>query len=79
MSITALPKRSPRDDESHREFLLMQLRALTLRARLTAAELDSLGCALKGGFITPEGAIAWLADLGLSAFIDIPKNKEAAA
>jgi hypothetical protein len=42
------------------EFLLSSIRTATLRARLVANELDTIGMSLKRNLISVEGAIAWL-------------------
>jgi hypothetical protein len=47
------------------EFVLAALRAATLRARLAASELDTIGLALKRNLVTVEGALAWLHDADL--------------
>ena len=47
------------------EFLLSALRVATVRARLAATELDSIGVALKRGLISYDDAVAWLHDVDL--------------
>jgi hypothetical protein len=47
------------------EFLLSALRVATLRARLAANELDSIGVALKRGLVSHDDAVAWLNDIDL--------------
>ena len=47
------------------EFLLACLRAASLRAKLIATELDSVGVALRHNFVSHDGAIEWLRDLDL--------------
>ena len=51
------------DTEACREFLLCELRRMSTRARLPALECDSIGTALKGNLIQPEGALAWLDEI----------------
>jgi hypothetical protein len=46
-----------------RELVLGQLRIYSLRCKLCANELDHIGVALKGGFISVECALEWAADL----------------
>jgi hypothetical protein len=46
-----------------RELVLAQLRVSSLRCRLCANEIDTIGVALKGGFISPECAIEWVSSL----------------
>jgi hypothetical protein len=51
------------DDESFREFFLNALRGASLRARLMANELDTLGVAFKNKFISSEDAMRALDEL----------------
>jgi hypothetical protein len=58
------PVRSgPAEDQS--EFLLTCLRVASLRVKLIATELDSVGVALRHNFVSHDGAIEWLRDLDL--------------
>jgi hypothetical protein len=62
------------------EFLLSSLRVASLRARLAATELDSVGVALKGGIVAHDDAVAWLRDLDLlDHVIHRPGHDECAA
>jgi hypothetical protein len=45
--------------------LLTCLRAASLRARLIATELDSVGVALRHNFVSHDGAVEWLRDVDL--------------
>ena len=66
-----------RDGALHREFLLSQLRCASLRAKLAANELDSIGVALRGNLITSDCAVEWLSDVGLSDCIaHLPEVKQ---
>jgi len=47
------------------EFLLACLRAASLRAKLIATELDSVGVALRHNFVSHDGAVEWLRDIDL--------------
>ena len=47
------------------EYVLSALRCATLRARIAAAELDTIGLALRRNIISVEGALAWLHDANL--------------
>ena len=47
------------------EFLLTCLRAASLRAKLIATELDSVGVALRHNFVSHDGAVEWLHALNL--------------
>ena len=53
------------EEEQHREFLLVALRAATVRARLIQADLETVGVALKAGLIGSETAVAWIREAGL--------------
>ena len=50
-------------------YLLAELHCASLRARLQRHDIDAIGLALKGGLITPEQAIALLADCDCLQFI----------
>jgi hypothetical protein len=62
------------EDASHVEFLLALLRVARLRAKLAACEFDCVGVALRSGFTSYEGAIAWLDDAGLLDHINPPPD-----
>jgi hypothetical protein len=47
------------------ELLLSAIRTAVLRAQMDAAEIETIGIALKSGTISPEYAVQWLADIGL--------------
>ena len=53
------------ENSDQSEFLLVCLRAASLRARLIATELDSVGVALRHNFVSHDGALKWLHDLNL--------------
>jgi hypothetical protein len=53
------------DESSDTEFLLSALRVATLRAKLAANELDSVGVALRNKLVTYDDALAWLCDVDL--------------
>lgn len=59
---------------SFRDFMLAELRCAALRSRLVAAEIDSIGVALRGNFITEDDAIAWLDDCGALQFLSAPRH-----
>jgi hypothetical protein len=46
-----------------RDFLLGELRCAALHARLAAAEIDSIGIALRGGIIATDAALEWLLEV----------------
>jgi hypothetical protein len=52
-------------ENSESEFLLACLRAASLRAKLIATELDSIGVALRHNLVSHDGAIEWLRDIDL--------------
>jgi hypothetical protein len=54
--------------EQRKPFVLSELRCASLRCRLWAADLDSIGIALKADFITAEQALELL-DPDARAFI----------
>jgi hypothetical protein len=56
---------SPEDQALLKVFLLSALRAATCRCDLDRNELVTIGHALHNDWITAEGAVAWLADIGL--------------
>jgi hypothetical protein len=45
------------------EFTLAALRCACLRVKLIDNELAAIGIALKGGFISPDTALAWAEDI----------------
>ena len=55
----------PVGNSTERDVLLSALRSGALRAKLDANELQTIGIALRSHMISPEDAIAWLADIGL--------------
>jgi hypothetical protein len=61
-----------------REYLLAELRAATLRARLWQADIDAVGVALKAGLISPDQAIEHLSDCGLLLLLGVRQEQEAA-
>jgi hypothetical protein len=61
-----------------REYLLAELRAATLRARLWQADIDAVGVALKAGLISPDQAIEHLSDCGLLRLLGVRQEQEAA-
>jgi hypothetical protein len=65
----------PSQSDSHREFLLAEIRCLSLRAKLTANELDSVGVALRGGFIDAECAVEWIDEIGLLNLVRAPERR----
>jgi hypothetical protein len=58
-------RNDPVENSDQSEFLLTCLRVASLRAKLTATELDSIGVALRHNFVSLEGAFEWLHALNL--------------
>ena len=56
------------------EYLIQELRCAALRARLWQADIEAVGVALRGGLISPEQAVALLADCDCLQLIS-PKEK----
>jgi hypothetical protein len=52
-------------DTGDAALLVNAIRCATLRARLDAVELDSVGLALTRHLITPRCAVSWLREIGL--------------
>ena len=44
------------------------------RSRLVTAQIDSIGVALRGNFITEDNAIAWLDECGALQFVSAPRD-----
>jgi hypothetical protein len=55
-------------------FLLISLRKAVLRCDIDKNELQSIGTALNHDWITVEGAMSWLSDLGLASQV-IPDHE----
>jgi len=61
-----------------REYLLAELRAAALRARLWQVDIDAVGIALKAGLISPDQAVEHLSDCGLLRLLGLREEQEAA-
>jgi hypothetical protein len=61
-----------------REYLLAELRAAALRARLWQADIDAVGLALKADLISPDQAVEHLSDCGLLRLLAVREEQEAA-
>jgi hypothetical protein len=61
-----------------REYLLAELRAAALRARLWQADIDAVGIALQAGFISPDQAVEALSDCGLLRLLGLREEQETA-
>jgi hypothetical protein len=62
-----------------REYLLAELRAAALRARLWQADIDAVGLALKAGLISADQAVEHLADCGVLCLVGLREEQGAAA
>ena len=60
-----------------REYLLAELRAAALRARLWQADIDAVGLALKAGLISPDQAVEHLSDCGFLRLLAVREEQEA--
>jgi hypothetical protein len=65
-------------ERDKREYLLAELRAAALRARLRQADIDAVGLALKAGLISPDQAVEHLSDCGLLRLLAVREEQEAA-
>lgn len=54
-----------KDDERHKEFLILALTAAARRAKLMEADINTIGFALKSGLIGPDVAVRWIVEAGL--------------
>ena len=62
-----------------REYLLAELRAAALRARLWQADIDAVGLALKAGLISSDQAVEHLADCGVLCLVGLREEPGATA
>lgn len=58
------------DETALRDHLLAAMRAGSLRLLLAKLDLDTIGTALKGGFIGIGDALDWMAEAGALPWID---------
>jgi hypothetical protein len=65
-------------ERDKREYLLAELRAAALRARLWQVDIDAVGLALKAGLISPNQAVEHLSDCGLLRLLAVREEQEAA-
>ena len=65
-------------ERDKREYLLAELRAAALRARLWQADIDAVGLALKAGLISPDQAVEHLSDCGHLRLLAVREEQEAA-
>jgi hypothetical protein len=61
------------------EYLLAELRAAAVRARLWQAGIDAVELALKAGLISPDQAVEHLADCGVLPLVGLREEQEEAA
>ena len=65
-------------ERDKREYLLAELRAAALRARLWQVDIDAVGLALKAGLISSNQAVEHLSDCGLLRLLAVREEQEAA-
>jgi hypothetical protein len=65
-------------ERDKREYLLAELRAAALRARLWQADIDAVGLALKADLISPDQAVEHLSDCGLLRLLAVREEQEIA-
>jgi hypothetical protein len=56
-----------------REYLLAELRTLRTRLRADLLEVDAIGVALQGRFISPDEVVSWLSALGYGEALGIKR------
>jgi hypothetical protein len=64
------------DTDDRREYVLSEMRAAVLRAKLWQADIEAIGIALKGGAITVEQALEELRHTGCLHLVG-PVRKQA--
>ena len=57
------------DPPEYRAYVLAELRLALKRAQLLAAEIETIGIAVKGHLIDPDSGLAWLASAGALDFV----------
>jgi hypothetical protein len=67
------PERSLAESSADAQLLLSFIRVATIRAKLAAVDLDSIGIALTQGLISLDDAVAWLDDIGLFEIV-VPRR-----
>jgi hypothetical protein len=68
----------PQNGSAQRNYLLAELRCAALRARLAACDIDSIGIALRAGWIDDDAAIEWLHDCAVLDYVmPIPPRRGA--
>ncbi len=63
------------DAKAYREYVLAELRCAHRRAQLLVLEIGTIGVALRGDIVTPDGAMEWLASVNALDFL-IPAEPE---
>jgi hypothetical protein len=63
-------------ESDRREFLLASMRVAVANLKTWQCELEYIGTALRGNFISLDTACAWLDDIGL--LHHLPEKREAA-
>jgi hypothetical protein len=63
------------DTATRSDYVLAELRAAALRARLWQADIEAIGVALKAGWITPDQAVEALSGCAALQLV-APQNEE---
>jgi hypothetical protein len=66
------------DRADFHSYLLAELRAAVLRARILQADIEAIGLALKGGLVTPNQALALLHDVDALRIVGTPPSPKEA-
>ena len=64
---------------SRQEFVLATLRCTCLKVRLIENELQAIGLALKGNFISPEVALDWAEEVAPGCIGHVPEKLDGVA
>ena len=59
------------DENSRRNHLLAAMRCASAHMQAAKLDIDYIGVALKGSFITTDSALDWLAEIGALPLIDV--------
>jgi hypothetical protein len=57
------------DAKKYREYVLAELRCARRRAQLLVLEIETIGIALNGNIVGPDGALEWLAEANALDFL----------
>ncbi len=62
-----------------RDYALAALRVAAARVRLLVIDVDMIGLGLRGGWVSPEGALLWCRDLGVLELVGAADFEKAVA